>query len=164
MWKKIIFAGIIIFTAVLSMCFYISMQFIDNSKEKIFYEIIDENTKANVSPLLGIEKEVGGFKISQINLTQVGQEVTVTANVTNISGKDTTDFTYFTITFINGNHEVIDSIPGIIDPLANGATATLNSSIQGLVDDFINAYDINFEIRTQESMIIQQSEQVEQTE
>lgn len=91
-------------------------------------------------------KEIKGFKISGISFSEADGKAELKATVTNTSGKDTKDYTYFKITFLNEDGKEIGTIPGIINPVKKNKTTELSASIRGKIDDYINAYDFKISV------------------
>lgn len=92
------------------------------------------------------ERKLKNFKISDISFIENDEKVVLHATVTNTSGKDTKDYTYFKITFLNEDGKEIGTIPGIINPVKKNKTTELSASIRGKIDDYINAYDFKISV------------------
>lgn len=111
-----------------------------------FVKQIEDNIKQNVSKTLNQTKEFEGFKVSNIKLTEKDGEVILLADITNNTGKDTTKYTYFNITFFDEQNKEIGSFPGVIDKVKQNETTALNSSVKGDIANYINSYDFKLTV------------------
>lgn len=101
-------------------------------------------TKTNKNKEFNEIKSIKGFKISDISFSEADGKAVLKATVTNTSGKDIKDYTYFKITFLDKDDEEIGTIPGIINPVEKNDKTELKATIRGKTEDYINAY--NFKI------------------
>ena len=118
----------------------------DNDNGNIYYKETEDQTKVNISKEFSKTKEFEGFRISNIKFTEKDKEVLLIADVKNISGKDIEKLTYFNITFFDSENKEIGSFPGVINSVKSNETTTLNSSVNGDIANYINAYDFKIEL------------------
>ena len=109
-------------------------------------ETSSKDTKWNESKKFKQTKEITRFKISGISFSEKDGEAVLKATVTNTSGKDIKDYTYFKITFLDKDDEEIGTIPGIINPVKKNDTTELKATIRGKTEDYINAYDFKITV------------------
>lgn len=103
-------------------------------------------TKTNKNKEFNETKSIKGFKISDISFSETDGKAVLKATVTNTSGKDIKDYTYFKITFLDKDDEEIGTIPGIINPVKKNDTTELKATIRGKTEDYINAYDFKITV------------------
>ncbi|MBR2857645.1 hypothetical protein IKE96_00230 [bacterium] len=120
----------------------------DNNKESTqnvelgeFEQINDDGIKVNVSSKLNEEKTFNGLKISNIKLSENNGETVLLADVENVSGNKTEDFTTIDVRFIDKEGNELGTLTGLIKPLEVNEKTELNASI---TTDLANSYD--FEI------------------
>lgn len=99
-----------------------------NQASQEFVETVDGGTKLNTSSKLSETKEFDGFKFENIQLTEQDNQTTLLADVTNDSGKDTTDATLVDVIFLDKDGNEITTIDGIISPLKAGEKTQFNAS------------------------------------
>ncbi|MBP3832114.1 MAG: hypothetical protein ILA02_07075 [Clostridia bacterium] len=122
---------------------------IDNSNIEVNKKSAEESkseTKTNKNKKFNEAKTIKGFKISDISFTEKDGEAVLNATVTNVSGRNIKDYTYFKITLLDENDKEIATIPGIINPVEKNATTKLKATIIGKTEEYINAYDFKIEI------------------
>ncbi len=106
-----------------------------------FEQINDDGIKVNVSSKLNEEKTFNGLKISNIKLSENNGETVLLADVENVSGNKTEDFTTIDVRFIDKEGNELGTLTGLIKPLEANEKTELNASI---TTDLANSYD--FEI------------------
>jgi len=115
-------------------------------EENGYVEKTADNTRLNISERLNQEKEFDGFKVSNIKLEQKDKETILTADVTNVTGKDTTSQTFFIVTFLDNNNDKIGEIPASISAVKNGEKTKIFSSVEGNVEDYTASFNFKMEI------------------
>lgn len=108
-----------------------------------YVQVLVDGTKLNKSNKLSETKNVGDYKISNIQLTMKNNQSVLLADIKNTS-KQETDTTLIDIILYDENKNKIATIPGIISPMKPGETTQLNSSI---TVDCANAYDFEIIIK-----------------
>lgn len=102
-----------------------------------YVEEIENGIKLNTSSKLNEAKEVGSYKISNIQLTTQNGITTLLADVTNMSTA-TTELNTVEITLLDEGGNALTSFKGVVDSLEPSATTKLNAST---TSDYILAYD-----------------------
>lgn len=115
----------------------------NNSVTEKFVQVLNDGTKLNKSNKLSETKNVGDYKISNIQLTMKNNQSVLLADIKNTS-KQETGTTLIDIILYDENKNEIATIPGIISPIKPGETTQLNSSI---TVDYANAYDFEVIIK-----------------
>ena len=120
-----------------------SQQVEENVVKEEFVQQTDDGTKVNVGSKITEDKEVGGLKFTNVQLTEKDNQSTLLADVQNATGRDITDYTNLDITFLTQDGQEIITIKGILAPIKAGETTQLNA---GLTQDVANAYDLKIKI------------------
>ena len=81
----------------------------DTTKDNV--KILEDNSLLNVSKQFNETREQGGFRISSIQLIEKDGEEFFTADFTNISTTDRTDYSYFRIKLLDEDNNIIETLP-----------------------------------------------------
>lgn len=115
----------------------------ENTVVEEFVQVLEDGSKLNTSTKLNETKNVNGLQIGNIQLSMVGGETTLFADVKNNTGKDV-GVTAIDITLYDKNGEEIVTIGGVIGDVKAGETVKLEAST---TLDFANAYDFKVVIK-----------------
>ena len=140
--KYIIIAVVVIIVAVLAIGIITSKmgnKSEEAQKEESIVEIKDDGTVQNKSNKVKEDREIKGFKVTNIDLIKDTNGNTIlTADVTNETGKNQKGF-LVEIILLDKEGKELGRIPGAIIETEAGETIELRSEI---TEDYINAYDI----------------------
>ena len=114
-----------------------------NTESESYVEELGDGIVLNKSRALNETKEIGGFVVSNIQLTTKDGMTTLLADVKNNTGAKTTLKTA-EITLLDNNNEELVTVKGIINEMEAGGTSKLNIS---MTSNYVNAYDFKIEIR-----------------
>ncbi len=114
-----------------------------NTESESYVEELGDGIVLNKSRALNETKEIGGFVVSNIQLTTKDGMTTLLADVKNNTGAKTTLKTA-EITLLDNNNEEVVTVKGIINEMEAGGTSKLNIS---MTSNYVNAYDFKIEIR-----------------
>ena len=102
-----------------------------------FVTVEEDGTKVNTSEKFATTKTIEGLEISNIKLTEKGNNTQILADVKNTTNKKVEGF-FVTISFLDKNGEMMVGLTCFIPTVEANGTATLNTNSQG---NFANAYD-----------------------
>ena len=108
-----------------------------------FVQVLEDGSKLNTSTKLNETKNVDGLEIGNIQLSMVGGETTLFADVKNNTGSDL-GVTAIDIILLDKNEEEIVTIGGVIGDVKAGESVRLEAST---TLDFANAYDFKVVIK-----------------
>ena len=108
-----------------------------------FVQVLEDGSKLNTSTKLNETKNVDGLEIGNIQLSMVGGETTLFADVKNNTGSDL-GVTAIDIILLDKNEEEIVTIGGVIGDVKAGESVRLEAST---TLDFANAYDFRVVIK-----------------
>ena len=114
-----------------------------NTTTESYVEELGDGIVLNKSRALNETKEIGGFVVSNIQLTTKDGMTTLLADVKNNTGAKTTLKTA-EITLLDNNNEELVTVKGIINEMEAGGTSKLNIS---MTSNYVNAYDFKVEIK-----------------
>lgn len=114
-----------------------------NTTSESYVEELGDGIVLNKSRALNETKEIGGFVVSNIQLTTKDGMTTLLADVKNNTGAKTTLKTA-EITLLDNNNEELVTVKGIINEMEAGGTSKLNIS---MTSNYINAYDFKVVIK-----------------
>ena len=114
-----------------------------NTTTESYVEELGDGIVLNKSRALNETKEIGGFVVSNIQLTTKDGMTTLLADVKNDTGAKTTLKTA-EITLLDNNNEELVTVKGIINEMEAGGTSKLNIS---MTSNYINAYDFKVIIK-----------------
>ncbi len=114
-----------------------------NTESESYVEELGDGIVLNKSRALNETKEIGGFVVSNIQLTTKDGMTTLLADVKNNTGAKTTLKTA-EITLLDNNNEELVTVKGIINEMEAGGTSKLNIS---MTSNYVNAYDFKVEIK-----------------
>ena len=114
-----------------------------NTTTESYVEELGDGIVLNKSRALNETKEIGGFVVSNIQLTTKDGMTTLLADVKNNTGAKTTLKTA-EITLLDNNNEEVVTVKGIINEMEAGGTSKLNIS---MTSNYVNAYDFKVEIK-----------------
>ena len=114
-----------------------------NTTTESYVEELGDGIVLNKSRVLNETKEIGGFVVSNIQLTTKDGMTTLLADVKNNTGAKTTLKTA-EITLLDNNNEELVTVKGIINEMEAGGTSKLNIS---MTSNYVNAYDFKVEIK-----------------
>ena len=120
-----------------------SEQASENKVVEEFVQVLEDGSKLNTSTKLNETKNVNGLEIGNIQLSMVGGETTLFANVKNNTGADI-GVTEIDITLYDKNGGEIVTIGGVIGDVKAGESVKLEAST---TLDFANAYDFKVVIK-----------------
>lgn len=109
-----------------------------------YVQVLEDGTKLNKSAKLNETKEVKGFKFENIQFTEKNGQTVLLADVTNNSGKATTDYTLVDVILYDDTGKEIVTLGGIIAPLKQGEKTQFNMSS---TLDYANAYDLKIVVK-----------------
>lgn len=115
----------------------------NNTNIEELVEILGDGTKLNTSSKLAETKQVGIYKIGNIQLTMKNNQTVLLADVENTSASETA-VVLLDIVLYNKEGKEIATIPGIISPMKAGEKTQLNSSV---IADYADAYDFKINIK-----------------
>ena len=107
-----------------------------NTPEEEFVNILDDGTKLNVSEELHKAKTIDGLEISDLQLTEKGNETLLLGTVRNTTA--TVQTVTFKIILLDKTGKEIKTLPAYIEGLKPGESTELNISA---MLDYANAYD-----------------------
>ena len=107
-----------------------------NEPSEEFVQVLDDGTKLNTSEELHKTKMLDGLEISDLQLTERGNETVLLGTVRNTTNIVQT--AVFNITLIDKTGSEITTLPAYIEGLEPGASTELNVST---TLDYANAYD-----------------------
>ena len=107
-----------------------------NTPEEEFVNVLDDGTKLNVSEELHKTKVVDGLEISDLQLTQKGNETLLLGKVTNTTSVAQTKV--IKITLIDKTGKELETLPVYVEGLKPGESTEL---IASCTLDYANAYD-----------------------
>ena len=107
-----------------------------NTPEEEFVNILDDGTKLNNSEALHKTKVVDGLEISDLQLTESGNQTVLLGTVKNTSGASYTGV--LSIKLVDKTGQEITTLPAYIEGLEPGESTELNVST---TLDYANAYD-----------------------
>ncbi len=107
-----------------------------NEPVEEFVQVLDDGTKLNTSEELHKTKMLDGLEISDLQLTERGNETVLLGTVRNTTS--TVQTAVFNITLIDKTGSEITTLPAYIEGLEPGASTELNVST---TLDYANAYD-----------------------
>ena len=116
---------------------------VTNTTSESYVEELGDGIVLNKSRALNETKEIGGFVVSNIQLTTKDGMTTLLADVKNNTGAKTSLKTA-EITLLDNNNEELVTVKGIINEMEAGGTSKLNIS---MTSNYVNAYDFKIEIR-----------------
>ena len=119
------------------------MPVVENKVVEEFVQVLEDGSKLNTSTKLNETKNVNGLEIGNIQLSMVGGETTLFADVKNNTGSDV-GVTAIDITLYDKNGGEIVTINGVIGDVKAGETVKLEAST---TLDFANAYDFKVVIK-----------------
>ena len=108
-----------------------------------FVQVLEDGSKLNTSTKLNETKNVDGLEIGNIQLSMVGGETTLFADVKNNTGSDL-GVTAIDIILLDKNEEEIVTIGGVIGDVKAGESVRLEAST---TLDFANGYDFKVVIK-----------------
>ena len=114
-----------------------------NTTTESYVEELGDGIVLNKSRALNETKEIGGFVVSNIQLTTKDGMTTLLADVKNNTGTKTSLKTA-EITLLDNNNEELVTVKGIINEMEAGGTSKLNIS---MTSNYVNAYDFKVEIK-----------------
>ena len=113
-------------------------------RDESLVQTAGDGSEVNTSEAVKEEREVDGFKLSNITLTKTNYGTTVMeASVTNETGSDQSDMNIDIVLYDRKGNE-IGRIPGYIMETVAGQTITMRNEI---TDDFVDAYDMKIEVK-----------------
>ncbi len=115
-----------------------------NNQDEQYVQVLEDNTKVNISDKLKETKNVNGLQFSNIQLTSKSNQTELLADVVNNTGKDIEDLTFVTVQFVDENGQQITTADGMIEPLKVGQTVQF---IVSTTLDYANVYDINITMK-----------------
>ena len=107
-----------------------------NPPEEEFVNVLDDGTKLNTSEKLHNTKVVDGLEISDLQLTERGNETVLLGTVKNTTG--TVQTTVLKITLIDKEGKEIKTLTAYVEGIKPGESTELNVST---TLDYANAYD-----------------------
>ena len=107
-----------------------------NTPEEEFVNVLDDGTKLNVSEELHKTKVVDGLEISDLQLTQKGNETLLLGKVTNTTSVVQTRV--IKITLIDKTGKELETLPVYVEGVKPGESTEL---IASCTLDYANAYD-----------------------
>ena len=107
-----------------------------NEPAEEFVQVLDDGTKLNTSEELHKTKMLDGLEISDLQLTERGNETVLLGTVRNTTS--TVQTSVFNITLIDKTGSEITTLQAYIEGLQPGASTELNVST---TLDYANAYD-----------------------
>ena len=107
-----------------------------NEPVEEFVQVLDDGTKLNTSEELHKTKMLDGLEISDLQLTERGNETVLLGTVRNTT--DAVQTSVFNITLIDKTGSEITTLQAYIEGLQPGASTELNVST---TLDYANAYD-----------------------
>lgn len=116
----------------------------ENNVTEKYVQILEDGTKLNKSSKFNEAKEVSGFKFENIQFTEKNGQSVLLADVTNNTGKATTDYTLVDVILFDDTGKEIVTLGGIISPLKKGEKTQFNMSS---TLDYANAYDFRVVIK-----------------
>ena len=102
----------------------------------------EDGTKQNISSKLQENKQLGDYSITDINVTSNNDNLTVRANITNNTGKNTSEFA-FKIIVLNKSGEEIGTLGAYVGNMKNGETKMINASTSMDINEI---YDLEFQL------------------
>lgn len=142
--KKLIIITIVIVVILLILCLasYFSLKSFNSKKstneQENFVQILEDETKVNLSPKLSETKQVDGLEISNITLKESGNITQLLGTITNKTEEEMAE-SIIKIAFIDKEGNEMTSIETYIKKLQPGESTGLNAST---TFDYSNAYDI----------------------
>lgn len=115
-----------------------------NTVTEKYVQVLEDGTKLNKSAKFNETKEVKGFKFENIQFTEKNGQSVLLADVTNNTGKATTDYTLVDVILYDDTGKEIVTLGGIISPLKAGEKTQFNMSS---TLDYANAYDFKVVIK-----------------
>ena len=110
---------------------------VENISKEEFVDVKEDGTRVNTSNKLAETKKYDGLEISNITLTEKGNESYIRATVKNTTSvKKGEELIKLTIVDKQGN--VLTSVKGYLNTIQPGSTTTLSIKASA---DFANAYD-----------------------
>lgn len=107
--------------------------------EEAFTRTSQNGQKTNISSKIKEKKTVENLEFSDIKITSLNNQTTVTGKVTNPTSKNISGF-YFKLSALDENGTVIAESEGLLDSIIkSGSSITFNASTS---KDFANCYDI----------------------
>lgn len=117
---------------------------VENTVTEKYVQVLEDGTKLNKSSKFNEAKEVSGFKFENIQFTEKNGQSVLLADVTNNTGKATTNYTLVDVTLYDDTGKEIVTLGGIISPLKSGEKTQFNMSS---TLDYANAYDFKITIK-----------------
>ena len=115
----------------------------NNTVTEEFVQVLEDGTKLNTSEQLNKTKQVGAYKFENMQLTELGNQTVLLADVTNTSSS-ATNMQLLDVTLLDKNGKEIVTIGGIISPLQPGAKTQFNTS---MTLDYANTYDFKITLK-----------------
>lgn len=109
-----------------------------NSSEP-FVNLSENGKKTNISSKVQETKNVEGLDFSEIKITSLNNQTSVTGKIKNNSSKDIKGF-YFKLSALNESGEIISESEGLLDSIIESGSTNTFSVITS--KDFANCYDI----------------------